>query len=107
MSLLQNTFLKVPLENALTLYSNEIVPRLTKKNKVISISVAVVLSLVYLIRDRVLKPPRNLRHIPYVSYFGVIKSTLFHESIWSRAYKVHLPEIDKKNHGIFLVCLND
>lgn len=54
MSLLQKSFLKVPLQDAVMLYNNEIVPRLTKKNKVIAISVAIVMYLVYLVTDRIL-----------------------------------------------------
>lgn len=42
--LLQNSFLEAPLNDALSLYQNEIVPRLTKKNKAIAIGVAVTLS---------------------------------------------------------------
>jgi hypothetical protein len=103
-SLQQNKFLEVPLQNAITLYNNEVVPRLTKKNKVIAISVAVALSLVYIIRDRVFKPPRNLRHIPYFGYFSVIKSLMNGESIFDRGYKYNVPHADCKNsNGLYLV----
>lgn len=103
MSLLQNEFLKVPLENAIKVFNTEIVPRLTKKNKSIAISVAVALSLVYFIRDLV-KPPKKFRHIPYVSHLGAIWSSLVYESVWDRAYRVHLPELNKKEHnGLFMV----
>ncbi|KAG2213089.1 hypothetical protein INT47_011238 [Mucor saturninus] len=102
MSLLQNSFLEVPLKNALVLYTNEVVPRLTKKNKIISISVSVALSLIYLISEKVLKPPKNLRHIPYISYFDSIKSVLRKESASDRSDRVFLPEIDQKNHSIFM-----
>lgn len=70
----------------------------------ISISIAVALSFIYVITDRLLKPPRNLRHIPYISYLDLIKSTVMREPIWNRLYRVHLPEVDKKNHRIFLVA---
>ncbi|KAI7893584.1 cytochrome P450 [Mucor mucedo] len=102
MSLLQNSFLEVPLKNALALYNKEVIPRLTKKNKIISISVAVALSLIYLIREKVLKPPKHLRHIPYISYLDSVKAILTRESAWDRSYRVFLPEIDQKNHSIFL-----
>lgn len=85
-------------------YKNQVIPRLTKKNKFISIAVAVALSVAYLIGEMILKPPRNLRHIPYVGYFSIIKSMIINESKWNRAYRVHLAEIDKPNHkGLLLV----
>ncbi|KAI7873099.1 cytochrome P450 [Mucor mucedo] len=84
-------------------YKNQVIPRLTKKNKFISIAVAVALSVAYLIGEMILKPPRNLRHIPYVGYFSIIKSMITNESKWNRAYRVHLAEIDKPNHkGLLL-----
>lgn len=104
MSLLENSFLKLPLQNAIQLYSDEVVPRLTKRNKVIAISVAVALSFIYFIRDRVTKPPRKLRHIPYLSYFGVLKSMYSKESVRDRSARVHIPEINSENsNGLFLV----
>lgn len=106
MSMLQNSFLEAPLKNSLVLYNKEVVPRMTQKNKLISISVAVALSLIYLVQDKVLKPPRNLRHIPYISYWDFIRSAFSNESPWDRAYRVDMPEVDKKNHGIFLVCIH-
>lgn len=104
MSLLENSFLKLPLQNATQLYNDEVVPRLTKKNKVIAISAAVALSIIYFIRDRVTKPPRKLRHIPYLSYFGVLKSMYSKESVRDRSARVHIPEINSENsNGLFLV----
>lgn len=104
MSLLQKQFLGVSFQNAaVTMYSQEVVPRLTKKNKVIAISVAVFMSLVYLVTDKIMKPPRKLRHIPHVSYYSVIKSLLMKESNWDRAYRLHLSEVNKKEHGGLLL----
>lgn len=106
MSLIQNSFLETPLQNAIELYNKEIVPRLTKKNKSIAISVAVALSIVYFIKERVMKPPRKLRHIPYISYLDTVRAMFNHESVWNRAYRVYLPIVDSAgNKGIFTVCL--
>lgn len=106
MSLSEKTFLQIPLQNALKLYNEEIVPRLSKKNKVIAISAAVALSLIYFIQDRILKPPRHLRHLPYLSYFGTLKSMWKGESIWDRQHRLHLPLIESENNnGLFLVRL--
>ncbi|KAG2204329.1 hypothetical protein INT47_009371 [Mucor saturninus] len=102
MSLLQHEFLKVPLENALVIFNKHIVPRLTKKNKSIAISAAVAMSVVYFITE-LLKPPKKLRHIPYVSHLGAVWSSLVYEPVWDRAYRVHLPELTKKGHpGLFM-----
>lgn len=103
MSLLQNEFLKVPFENALHLINKELIPRLTKKNKSIAISVAVAMSVVYFLTELV-KPPKKLRHIPYINHLGAVWSSLVYESVWDRAYRVHLPELTKKEHpGLFMV----
>nr|BDB32861.1 cytochrome P450 monooxygenase [Thamnidium elegans] len=103
MSLTENTFLQVPLQNAIQLYNQEVVPRLTKKNKVIAISAAVALSLIYFIQDRIMKPPRKLRHIPYLGYFDTLRSMWRNESIWDRSHRVHLPAIEAKDSkGLFV-----
>lgn len=104
MPLTENSFLKVPWETAITLYNNEIVPRVTKKNKRLTISAAIAMALVYFIRDKVFKPPRNIRHISYLSYLGSSISALLSQSIWDRAYAAHIPEIDRVDgNGLFVV----
>lgn len=90
----KNTFLETPLQHAIVMYNDQIVPRLTKENKVIAISAAVELSLYYLVVDRVFRPHKNLRHIPYFGYWSVIKSLLNGESIFDRGYKVNLAQVD-------------
>lgn len=102
MSYVEYAFLHAPLHDAIHLYKKEIAPILLNNNKVIAIVAA--LSLIYFIQDRVLKPPSNLRHLPYLSCFGVIKSMSSKESFWSRCYNAHLPIIDAKNSkGLFMV----
>lgn len=106
MSLLENTFLHIPLQHALQVYSQQVAPKLTKDNKCIAIGTAIALSLIYLIQDRILKPCRNLRHIPYLSYLGTLRSMLRDESIWDRSHRLHLPLIEAENSkGLFLVCI--
>lgn len=102
MSFLRDTFLKVPLQNVISLYSNEIVPRMTKRSQVISITVAVAMSLVYFINDILFMPPKNLRHIPHIGYFSTIKSLITNESHWDRAHRVHLP-LTNKGTSLFVV----
>ncbi|KAG2200780.1 hypothetical protein INT46_002171 [Mucor plumbeus] len=105
MSLLieSNILLQGPLQKAIKLYHKDIVPLLTKKNKTIAISTAVAIYLIYFIRDRYFKPPKNIRHIPYQDYFDFVKSLIIKESHWDRAYKVLLPVIDSEtNPGLFV-----
>jgi hypothetical protein len=101
---LQNTFLELPLKNALSLYTEKVVPRLTQRNKAIGLSVAIAMALVYIIRDRIFKPPKTLRHIPYLGYFNVLKSFIKKESLFERGYRVHVPHIDSntKTPGLHL-----
>ena len=108
MSLLieSNILLQGPLQKAIKLYHKDIVPLLTKKNKTIAISTAVAIYLIYFIRDRYFKPPKNIRHIPYQDYFDFVKSLIIKESHWDRAYKVLLPVIDSEtNPGLFVVYI--
>lgn len=108
MSLIQNSFLEVPLQNAINLYNNEVVPRLTKRNKVIGITAAVAISLVYLIREKILKPPKKIRHIPYLGFTTLVKSILANESISDRTYKLNLPQLHKPgNKGLYSVCMSN
>lgn len=102
--ILQSPYIQEQLDLATTLYNDYIVPRLTKKNKKIAISTAVALSLIYFIRDRVLKPPKRLRHIPYITHASVIKSLIIGETHWDRANRVRLPIVDAPGtSGLYLV----
>lgn len=85
-------------------YNNQNVPQLVKNNKMIAISTAVTLSIIYLFREKVMKPPKHLRHIPYIGYFSVFKSLISGESFWDRTYKVVIPQIEaKESNGLYLV----
>ena len=106
MSLLQKKIMETPLKNVFDLYNKEVVPRLTKKNKVIGISAAVIISLVYLIREKVVKPPKKLRHIPYISFFNQVSALFKGESLWSRTYRMYLPKTySPENKGLYMVNL--
>jgi hypothetical protein len=43
MDILQHSFLQVPLKKLAEIYQNEVVPQLTKRNKVIAIGTAILL----------------------------------------------------------------
>ncbi|KAL9541602.1 hypothetical protein MBANPS3_009026 [Mucor bainieri] len=98
-----NSFFLSPLQRAIKIYGQQVVPRLTPKNKTIGIAAAVAMTLIYLIRDKLLKPPRNLRHIPYQGYYDFIKSIYKNETYWDRAHRWTLPFIDSaSSNGLYV-----
>lgn len=102
---IRHPFLEAPLNQAMNFYNQYVVPRLTKKNKVIAISTAIVLS-VYFIVDKVLRPPKNLRHIPYESYWSFFKSLFSGESFIEKTERVRLPILNApENNGIYMVSI--
>jgi hypothetical protein len=103
--IIQNQFLKTQLDSAIELYNNQVVPKLTKRNKVIAIGTAITLSLIALFHEKVLKPPKKLRHIPHVSFFNIFKVLIRGETYWERAYRTQLPLLDSpESKGLYLVC---
>ncbi|KAI9472014.1 MAG: cytochrome P450 [Benjaminiella poitrasii] len=98
-SLLQH----IPIAQFVELYEHSIIPRLTRRNKAIAISAAVTLSLFYFIREKVLKPPKRLRHIPYYGLYETLKSALTKETYWDESYRAVLPQINSpSSNGIYL-----
>lgn len=91
------------VQKVVAFFNNEVTPRLNKKNKVIGVSVAVALTLVYIIRDRVFKPPKDIRHIPYLGYLSVIKSLYKGDSLFDRGYKVNIPLLNSSKLGLYAV----
>lgn len=98
------SFSSVIKERAIAIYNERIIPKLTPKNKVIAISVAITMSIVYVFQ-KALKPPKNLRHIRHVHPFSMIRSILIGETFWSRAYRVYIPLVDQpdNDNGLYLV----
>lgn len=104
MSLIPNDFLQAQVATVVDFYNEKITPRLTTKNKVVTISAAVALSLILLFREKVLKPPKKLRHIPYVGIFDIFKVLFLGETFWQRAYRAQLPLIESpESKGLFMV----
>ncbi|KAI8063424.1 cytochrome P450 [Gilbertella persicaria] len=94
---------QLSVQKLLDLYQAYIVPRLTQKNKTIGISTAVALSLVYFIRNRILKPPKSLRRIPYIGYFTILGSFIRGESQWDFDHRVLFPMLESKcKDGIYM-----
>lgn len=75
------------------------------KNKWTSISAAVLLSTSLIIHETILKPPKNLRHIPYHSYFDAFWSSLRGESYYQTSKRIMLPYINSNNNYRGLYCV--
>ncbi|KAI8878901.1 cytochrome P450 [Backusella circina FSU 941] len=102
MSSITSSFFEDSLKNFIDIYYKEIVPRLTKKNKVVAISAAVLLTVLYKV-NQIIRPPRNLRHIPYQGYFDFMSSIFKKESPLVKAERFSLPLLDSaKGNGIYL-----
>ncbi|OBZ85840.1 hypothetical protein A0J61_06113 [Choanephora cucurbitarum] len=90
------------IQNLIELYNTYALPRLTKQNQKIGISAAVAISLIYFL-DRLSKPPKNLRHFPYISYYALIKSALRGESSRDFDARVVAPLLDNElNKAVYL-----
>jgi hypothetical protein len=92
-------------DQSVEFYNKYVVPKLTTKNKVIAISTAVALS-TYLLVDRLFRPPKNLRHIPYQSYFSFVQSAINKENYCMKAERFALPFINSpanNNNSIYMV----
>ncbi|KAI8877202.1 cytochrome P450 [Backusella circina FSU 941] len=102
MSFLQNSFLEIPLENALKVYNEEILTRVSRKNQFIAIGAAVALTLVYKVRE-LMRPPKHLRHIPYFGYIDLLSAYVKEKRYIDIAYLRSLPLLRRpENKGIYV-----
>lgn len=100
----QNQFLKAQLDNITELYTYHVVPKLSKRNKAIAIGTAITLSLIALFNEKVLKPPKKLRHIPHISIFNMLIVFIRGESYWERAHRAQIPLLNQPDSkGLYLV----
>jgi hypothetical protein len=105
LDILRRPFLQVPLKNIAEIYNDQILPRMTKKNKVVAISTAIILMITYKL-NKLLRPPRHLAHIPYQSYFSLISSLLTKKTFLERSQHFGLPLINsKESNGLYLVTM--
>jgi hypothetical protein len=103
MEIIQQTLESPLVKNITEIYSNEIVPRLTKRNKVIAISAAIFLMVSYKISN-VIHPPRKLRHIPHMGYFDFLSTFLKKEHMLQRSQIFALPLVNSEgSNGLYLV----
>jgi hypothetical protein len=95
MSILQKDFLNIPfLKQSIVI-----------NKKVLSITAAssFILFLVYGI-DKLVRPPKNLRHIPYQNFFQFCTALLKNESIMERSRYYSQKYLDiKDSTGLYVV----
>lgn len=72
------------------------------KNKAIAISTAVLLS-TYLVVNKLFFPPKELRHIPYETYYGIIQHFLKGGNFTENFDDFALPLINNFKKGIYMV----
>ena len=66
------------------------------QNRKYLIGTAIALIFAYLVQDRFLKPPRKLRHIPYVGWIPVLLSSIRRESAYVYGQKNIHPKLKSK-----------
>jgi hypothetical protein len=90
------------IENAVTVYKEMVIPFLKHRcGSIISASL-----LVWFIAklDNILRPPENLRHIPYFGLFGMIRSLVKKERYTDIALSTSLLEINSPgSKGVYIV----
>jgi hypothetical protein len=105
MSYLQKSFLEIPLEHALKVYNEEVLTRVSKKNQLITIGAAVALTLIYKVSEW-MKPPKQLRHIPYFGYIDLLTAFVKERRYTDIATVRSLPLLrDPTNKGIYVVSV--
>lgn len=73
-----------------------------KKAGVVSVSAAVILTLLYTTLQRFNRPARSLRHLPYVGYFSFLNYIFKDELFEKYSQKLIMPLI-KQSNGVYMV----
>jgi hypothetical protein len=90
------------IENAVTVYKEMLLPFLKHRSSSL-ISASLFVWFVAKL-DNILRPPENLRHIPYFGLFGVIRSLIRGERYTDIALSTSLPEIHSPgSKGVYIV----
>lgn len=89
------------LERLISFYNHHVLPYLKRTSQNTYIAAAVAAFISYQVYKMV-QVPKNLRHIPAVSYWKYMKSALSGEGIDVRAQNVILPVLAKSPNGIYL-----
>lgn len=73
-----------------------------KKAGVVSLSAAVILTLLYTTLQRFNRPARSLRHLPYLGYFSFLNYCFKNELFENYSQKLIMPLI-KQSNGVYMV----
>ncbi|CAO3626971.1 unnamed protein product [Cunninghamella blakesleeana] len=79
------------VNNILVKVQDEWLKHKSDRNTKITIGVAVALVLLYSAYDKIAKPPRKLRKLPYVNFFSYFKMLLKGESFGTISRKLTIP----------------
>ncbi|ORY96310.1 cytochrome P450 [Syncephalastrum racemosum] len=72
-----------------------------RKHKKVSISLAVALTTVFIVTQRILKPPKALRQVPYVGAVGYLRARISGTPLSEIVRKYTLPAALKTDHGLY------
>jgi hypothetical protein len=101
--MVQYSFLFAFIKSARSVFTFKTRAEISRKNNVIFFSFALFMMLIYNIH-KVITPPKNLRHLPYVTYYNMIKSLLKGESFTDIAKHTTIPMINSSDSkGLYLV----
>ncbi|CAO3618725.1 unnamed protein product [Cunninghamella echinulata] len=72
------------------------------KNTTVTIGAAVALVVLYSIYDKVAKPPRKLRHLPYVNFFSYYKMLMRGDSFSTISKQLSIPLLNSKKPELYV-----
>jgi hypothetical protein len=78
-------------------------PHTRKKAGVISVSAAVFLTLLYSVIQKINRPPKALRHLPYVGYLSFLKYVFKDELFETYSKELIMPLLKKESNGVYMV----
>jgi hypothetical protein len=78
-------------------------PQLRKKAGIISISTAVIMTVLYSVFQKLNRPPKELRHLPYVGYFSFLKNVFKDELYETYSNQLIMPLLKKESNGVYAV----
>ncbi|KAI8381241.1 cytochrome P450 [Radiomyces spectabilis] len=87
--------------DALVDYYTTYILSYSKQTRLITLGCVTACVLLCRVIYNINRPPPQLRHLPYISYFDLIKSILMGESVFELRQRKVLPIIDKAN-GLYL-----
>ncbi|ORY96311.1 cytochrome P450 [Syncephalastrum racemosum] len=95
------------MDTILQLYEYYVLPlagrtdKALRKHKKISIGLAVALTTVYIITQKMLKPPKALRQVPYVSTLPYLRARYNGQPLSEVVEKYTMPVALKEDHGLY------